>query len=198
LKLFNKYLKRKIEKERKDNENLEETFQNIKKITGISNVKQIVERIGNKDKDYNNCVAKVNEKEIKISILKNQINSLNQDFIRLKSEASVDFNEIKRSPEKEIKYDAEELELVTKENQHKEELEELINKNTIVELTYERVMENIKFFIKTEKMQKNEEISNETARLEKSSNYENDILKLYIKFLGLLKESINNSFSKVI
>ena len=107
-------------------------------------------------------------------------------------------NIIKRSPEKEIKYDAEELELVTKENQHKEELEELINKNTIVELTYERVMENIKFFIKTEKMQKNEEISNETARLEKSSNYEHDILKLYIKFLGLLKESIDNSFSKVI
>ena len=67
LRLFNRYLKRKIEKERKDNGKLEETFQSIKKITGLSNVKQIVEKIGNKDKDYNHCVAKVNEKEIKIN-----------------------------------------------------------------------------------------------------------------------------------
>ena len=199
MRLFNKYLKRKIEKERKDNEKLEETFQNIKKITGISNVKQIVERIGNKDKDYNHCVAKVNEKEIKIVILRDQINKLNQDYVRLKNEASVDINELKKIPNSEIKYDAEEQELITREQELNEELEELTNKNTKVELTYEKVLENIKFFItRSDKMQKTDDNSNDSTRIDKSIGNEEDILRLYNKFLELLKASIDKSFSKVI
>ena len=199
MRLFNKDLKRKIEKERKDNEKLEETFQNIKKITGISNVKQIVERIGNKDKDYNHCVAKVNEKEIKIVILRDQINKLNQDYVRLKNEASVDINELKKIPNSEIKYDAEEQELITREQELNEELEELTNKNTKVELTYEKVLENIKFFItRSDKMQKTDDNSNDSTRIDKSIGNEEDILRLYNKFLELLKASIDKSFSKVI
>ena len=176
---------------------MEETFQNIKKITGISNVKQIVERIGNKDKDYNNCVAKVNDKEIKINILSNQIKKLNQDYIRLKNEASFDINEeLKKTADGEDKYDDDEKQIIDREQELNNELEDLTNKNTNVELTYEKVLENIKFYVsKIEKLKKVSEI--DLTKLEKKNNSEEEILQNYFKFLDLLKQSIDHSFSKV-
>jgi DNA repair exonuclease SbcCD ATPase subunit len=199
MRLFNKYLKRKIEKERKDNEKLEETFQNIKKITGISNVKQIVEKIGNKDKDYNHCVAKVNDKEIKIQILREQIKKLNEDYVNLKNEATVDVSEIKKK-EEEVKYDEEEQELIRREQELQDELEQLNSKNRNVELIYEKVMENLKFFIiKSDKLQKNlDDTSNTSSKSDRNLNTEEDVQRLYDKFLNLLKGTVDRTFSKVL
>ena len=188
----------KMEKERKDNEKLEETFQNIKKITGISNVKQIVERIGNKDKDYNHSVAKVNDKEIKIHILGDQIKKLMEDYIKLKNEATVDVTEIKKK-DADVKYDEEEQELIKREQELTEELEELNLKNTNVDLTYEKVMENIRFFIsRSDSLQKNfEENSNDSKKIDRTINNEDDVLRHYVRFLELLKATVDQSFSKV-
>ena len=187
-----------MEKERKDNEKLEETFQNIKKITGISNVKQIVERIGNKDKDYNHSVAKVNDKEIKIHILGDQIKKLMEDYIKLKNEATVDVTEIKKK-DADVKYDEEEQELIKREQELTEELEELNLKNTNVDLTYEKVMENIRFFIsRSDSLQKNfEENSNDSKKIDRTINNEDDVLRHYVRFLELLKATVDQSFSKV-
>ena len=184
--------------ERRDNEKLEETFQNIKKITGMSNVKQIVERIGNKDKNYNFSVAKVNEKEIKINILQEQIKKLEEDYVRLKNEVSVDSSEItKNTSNINTHNDPEEQDLINREQEINEELSELAAKNENVELTYEKVMENIMIFIKkTDKFPKIDN-SSESTRIEKSVNNENEVLKNYTQFLNFMKESVDKSFSKV-
>jgi chromosome segregation ATPase len=193
LRLFNKYLKRKIEKERKDNERLEETFQNIKKITGITNVKNIVEKIGNKDKDYNHCVANVNDKEIRISILREQIKKLNQDFIMLKNEASVDISEADKVEENKIKYDEEEQELIQREQELIDELEELNNKNTTVELTFEKVTENIKVLIgKSEPLQKLlDPNNNEVSKNERTLNTEEEVFNSYVDFLEVMRDVVD-------
>jgi len=186
-------LKRKIEKERKDNEKLEETFQNIKKITGMSNVKNIVEKIGNKDKDYNHCVAKVNDKEIRIGILRDQIKKLNQDYIKLKNEASVDISESDKPEEKEVKYDEEEQELIKREQELNDELDELNNKNTNVELTYEKVTENIKILIgKSENLQKIlDPDNNEPSKNERTLNTEEDVFNSYVNFLEIMRDVVD-------
>lgn len=193
MRLFNKYLKRKIEKERKDNERLEETFQNIKKITGITNVKNIVEKIGNKDKDYNHCVANVNDKEIRISILREQIKKLNQDFIMLKNEATVDISEADKVEENKIKYDEEEQELIEREQELIDELEELNNKNTTVELTFEKVTENIKVLIgKSEPLQKLlDPNNNEVSKNERTLNTEEEVFNSYVDFLEVMRDVVD-------
>jgi predicted patatin/cPLA2 family phospholipase len=65
-----------MERERVETQLLERTFQEIKKITGMSNIKQIVEKVTNKDKDYNLCVAKVSDRETKLNIIKEKIKKL--------------------------------------------------------------------------------------------------------------------------
>ena len=57
-------------------------------------------------------------------------------------------------------------------------------------------MENIKFYVsKIEKLKKVSEI--DLTKLEKKNNSEEEILQNYFKFLDLLKQSIDHSFSKV-
>ncbi len=199
MRLFNKYLKRKIEKERKDNEKLEETFQNIKKITGMSNVKNIVEKIGNKDKDYNHCVAKVNDKEIRIGILRDQIKKLNQDYIKLKNEASVDISESDKLEDNKVKYDEEEQELIRREQELNDELDELNNKNTNVELTYEKVTENIKILIgKSDNLQKIlDPNDNEPTKNERTLNNEEEVFNSYVNFLDLMRDIVDKFIKPV-
>jgi chromosome segregation ATPase len=192
-------LKRKIEKERKDNEKLEETFQNIKKITGMSNVKNIVEKIGNKDKDYNHCVAKVNDKEIRIGILREQIKKLNQDYIKLKNEASVDISESDKLEDNKVKYDEEEQELIRREQELNDELDELNNKNTNVELTYEKVTENIKILIgKSDNLQKIlDPNDNEPTKNERTLNNEEEVFNSYVNFLDLMRDIVDKFIKPV-
>ncbi len=192
-------MKRKIEKERKDNEKLEETFQNIKKITGMSNVKNIVEKIGNKDKDYNHCVAKVNDKEIRIGILREQIKKLNQDYIKLKNEASVDISESDKLEDNKVKYDEEEQELIRREQELNDELDELNNKNTNVELTYEKVTENIKILIgKSDNLQKIlDPNDNEPTKNERTLNNEEEVFNSYVNFLDLMRDIVDKFIKPV-
>jgi len=84
-KLYNNYLRKKVEMSLKDNEELEKTFQKIKSITGITNMKIIVDKILNKDKDYNCSVLKISEKEEVIDKLNEEIKSLEEKYKSLKN-----------------------------------------------------------------------------------------------------------------
>ena len=152
--LYSKYLKRKMERERIDTQALETTFQDIKKITGISNIKHIVEKVINKDKEYNLAVSKVSERETKMSVIKDKIKKLDQEFIILKNNASFDVNEINNTL---INYhnDKDAEELFIQENKLKEELEEMKEKNENVELIYEKVIENMNALIKDKHQKEN-------------------------------------------
>src|SRR4051812_7486045 len=99
----------------------------------MSNIKQIVERVENKDKAYNACVAKVSDREIKINLLKDKIMKLDQDFVDFKTIASVDTNEMQKSIKK-INSDKEDDKLCEKEQKLKEVLEEMKEKNEYVEM----------------------------------------------------------------
>lgn len=84
-KLYNNYLRKKVEMSLKDNEELEKTFQKIKSITGITSMKVIVDKILNKDKDYNSSVLKITEKEDVIDRLKEEIKGLEEKYKELKN-----------------------------------------------------------------------------------------------------------------
>jgi len=163
----------------------------------MANVKNIVEKIGNKDKDYNLCVSRVNEKEITVSILREQIKRLNAEYVQLKNEASVDANEENKKHNEETgTYDKDEQELIAKEQELGAELEEIANKNEHVELIYEKVIENIKYFISKSNQLKNEEDRSDD-KPEKDLKTEPEILKQYGKFLKLLKANVDNSYSQM-
>jgi hypothetical protein len=155
----------------------------------------IVEKIGNKDKDYNLCVARVNEKETKAAILRDQIKKLQQDYTHLRNEASVDVTETKQENEATGKFDKDEQELIKQEQDLTNDLEELQVKNESVELTYEKVVENIRFFISKSDSLKKEEA--DSSRKERSLNTEEDIMEYYIDFLSLLKGVVDKTYSKM-
>jgi hypothetical protein len=90
--LYNKFLHKSMEKELKDNELLEETFQQIRDITGSTNLKVMVDKIIKKDKNYNIAVAKVAEKETKKEVLQNEIRRLQTEHQELKNNGKVYFN----------------------------------------------------------------------------------------------------------
>jgi hypothetical protein len=83
--LYNKFLHKSMEKELKENELLEETFQQIRDITGSTNLKIMVDKIVKKDRNYNTAVAKVAEKETKKEVLQNEIRRLQIEYQELKN-----------------------------------------------------------------------------------------------------------------
>lgn len=55
----------------------------------------MVDKILSKDKNYNSHVSKVTEKEIKIEILRKDINALEADYQKLKNDCKFNKNKIK-------------------------------------------------------------------------------------------------------
>ena len=93
-KLYNKFLKHRMLEEIKKNDYLETIYQNIKKITAQSDLNGIVNKILNKDKDYNLAVSMVTECETKIGITKKKIEELKVRLDDLKNESKLFFNNI--------------------------------------------------------------------------------------------------------
>lgn len=191
--LYSKYLKRKMERERIDTQALETTFQDIKKITGISNIKHIVEKVINKDKEYNLAVSKVSERETKMSVIKDKIKKLDQEFIILKNNASFDVNEINNTL---INYhnDKGAEELFIQENKLKEELEEMKEKNENVELIYEKVIENMNALIKDKHQ---EEYSVDGSINSHRHMFEDDLIFQYENFLTKMNDVAYSTYSNV-
>jgi chromosome segregation ATPase len=193
--LFNKYLKRKIIKEQIDNRLLETTFQEVKKITGIANIKQVVDRVSNKDKDYNLCVSKMNEREAKINFLKQKIDRLDQDFTELKSSASIDPIEGKKAAKQE-NYDLEDEALTKEEEKLRQDLEDMKEKNKNVDLIYEKVLENLKAVTKHQDPEVNK--SHDGSNSTRSSNLEDDLIVNYRELVSKMNDKAEAAYSKVI
>jgi len=184
-----------MEKEKLDNYTIETTFQEIKKITGVSNIKQVVEKVANKDKDYNHSVAKANTRENQIKLIKERIRLLDEDFTDLKNTASIDVGESKKTA-KALNYDRDAEDLAKKEENLKIELEEMREKNGNVELIYEKVIENLKSLTNNKNQ---EEISLDVSKnSNRSFNLEDDLVTSYNEFLTKTNNVADKTYAKVI
>jgi uncharacterized small protein (DUF1192 family) len=71
------------------NEELEVLFQNIKKITGQTDLNGILNKIINKDKDYNLAVSQVTELETRIDITQTKIEELKNKLKILQNDSKL-------------------------------------------------------------------------------------------------------------
>jgi hypothetical protein len=76
-----------MEKELKDNEELEDNFQKIKQITGLHDLHKIVDKVLNKEKNYNYQVSLVSQKETRLEVLKKVNKELDDEHKRIKTDS---------------------------------------------------------------------------------------------------------------
>ena len=145
LKLYNKYLKTKMEKVLKENEKIEEVYNSIRDICGTNSLKIITERILNKDKKYNENVSKVSTLQNKIEILEIDNAELEKELITLKNYVIIKETDNNKTistiptsiiEDDENKLIQEEAELIVKLNQ-------LQDKQENINLIYQKILENI-------------------------------------------------------
>ena len=146
LRLYNKYLRNKMDIELASNEKLEETYQKIRDTVGTSNLKTIVEKMIYKDKRYNDCVARVAEYESGIEILDKDINELESKVIELKNEVLVKETDNDKTlstiPTSIIEEN--ENELIKQEIELKRTLGILQEKHKNISLVHEKIIENMR------------------------------------------------------
>ena len=147
LKLYNKFLKTKMEKVLKENEKIEEVYIAIRDICGTNSLKIITERILNKDKKYNENVSKVSTLQNKIEILEIDNAELEKELITLKNYVIVKETDNNKTistiptsiiEEAENKLIDQEGELILKLNQLQEKQEN-------INLIYQKILENIEY-----------------------------------------------------
>jgi hypothetical protein len=204
--LYNKFLHKSMEKELRENELLEETFQQIRDITGSTNLKIMVDKIIRKDKNYNVAVAKVSEKETRKEVLSNEIKKLEVEYLELKNNSNSYLTlALTDDNQKDLNYvfkmEEEEKELVRQEQELLEELKVWQEKHKDVKLVYEKVVDNIKSLLVNEKKVEenifNQSISdknlNESKVLDSFSMApEEETLKMYADVLENLKKRVDN------
>ena len=145
--LLDKYLKCKMEKKLKENQQIEEVFQKIKNICGTSNLKTMVDKIITKDKRYNYSISKVTEKENKKGVLLKEINALEKEFDALKSEIVVNEDTVHDKNIKTIQTpetDTTNEQLIQEEKDLNENYRLLQETHQNILLKYEQVIDNIK------------------------------------------------------
>ena len=147
LKLYNKFLKTKMEKVLKENEKIEEVYIAIRDICGTNSLKIITERILNKDKKYNENVSKVSTLQNKIEILEFDNAELEKELITLKNYVIIketDNNKtISTIPTSII--EEEENKLIEKEGELIIKLNNLQEKQENINLIYQKILENIEY-----------------------------------------------------
>ena len=145
LKLYNKFLKTKMEKVLKENEKIEEVYNSIRDICGTNSLKIITERILNKDKKYNENVSKVSQLQNKIEVLELDNALLEKELTALKNYVIVKETDNNKTistiptsiiEDDENKLIQEEAELIVKLNQ-------LQDKQENINLIYQKILENI-------------------------------------------------------
>ena len=146
LRLYNKYLRNKMELELTSNEKLEETYRKIRDIVGTPNLKTIVEKMIYKDKRYNDCVARVAEYESGIEILDKDIAELELKVVELKNEVLVKETDNDKTlstiPTSIIEEN--ENELIKQEMELKRTLGILQEKHKNISLVHEKIIENMR------------------------------------------------------
>jgi len=151
LMLYNQYLRTLMDEELKQNENLEKIFEEIRDITGTSNLDQIVDFIVLRNKRYNYACQQVNDCEELNKDLKKEIKELKKELVELKNNMLVE-----EKDEKQIDVDIstnieEEKDIIEKEKEKNKNLLEIGKKYNEIDEAYQNVISNISSMIETEK-----------------------------------------------
>ena len=206
--LLDKYLKCKMEKKLKENQQIEEVFQKIKNICGTSNLKTMVDKIITKDKRYNYSISKVTEKENKKGVLLKEINALEKEFDALKSEIVVNEHTVHDKNIKTIQTpetDTTNEQLIQEEKDLNENYRLLQETHQNILLKYEQVIDNIKRLtsnseikVDTSNVIVNESNDNLTSSnmkpLNSSNNEETSITTAYSDYLVGAEKTIDMLF----
>jgi hypothetical protein len=146
-----------MEKAIKSNEKIEETYVQIRDITGTNSLKTIIETILNKDKKYNDRISKVTEIKNLIEIYDSDIKKLEKTLTEKKNDVLCKETEDEKSvstiPISLIEENEEEL--IKKETQLKLKLQMLQEKQEKINLTFNKVNENINQLINEGKFVEN-------------------------------------------
>jgi hypothetical protein len=86
LKLYNIYLESEMEKALKENEQLENTYREIREICGSTSLKFMVDKILTKETNYNDSMAQINELQDQIDVYNKDIAELEIKLKKLKNE----------------------------------------------------------------------------------------------------------------
>ena len=153
LMLYNQYLRTLMDEELKENEELENIFEQIRDVCGTKNLDEIVDFIMLRNKRYNYACHEINECEEKNKKLKNDIKMLKKDLIELKNNLLVEEKEGKgRDIDVEVSTNPEEeMGIIEKEKEKNKNLLLLGKKYNEVEEAYQLVLQNLSAMIENEK-----------------------------------------------
>ena len=182
LKLYNQYLRTLMDEELKQNEDLENIFQEIRDIVGTKNLDEIVDFIMNRNKRYNYACQEIEDCEKMNKKLKKEIKWLKENLVVLKNDLLVqEKDENQKELEIELANDQEEeMKIIEKEKEKNRELLELGKKYNEVEKAYQLVFHNIATIVENEKQNPlNVQIEDEGERTQNNFGLTNDELKNY-------------------
>ena len=147
LKLYNTFLRKRMDEQLKKYELLEDIYEQIRNICGTQDLEFIIDFILLRNKRYNYAMQIVNEKEEKIKKLRKEIKYLNSDLVKLKNKAIINEKEQDSRTETTVEnsgMEEDEIKLLKKENERNQELLILGKKYNEINLSYNKVIENIR------------------------------------------------------
>ena len=181
LMLYNQYLRTLMDEELKQNEDLENIFQEIRDIVGTKNLDEIVDFIMNRNKRYNYACQEIEDCEKMNKRLKKEIKWLKENLVVLKNDLLVQEKDNQKELEIELATDQEEeKKIIEKEKEKNRDLLELGKKYNEVEKAYQLVFQNISAIIENEKQNPlNVQLEDEGERPKYHFELTSDELKNY-------------------
>ena len=181
LMLYNQYLRTLMDEELKQNEDLENIFQEIRDIVGTKNLDEIVDFIMNRNKRYNYACQEIEDCEKMNKRLKKEIKWLKENLVVLKNDLLVQEKDNQKELEIELATDQEEeMKIIEKEKEKNRDLLELGKKYNEVEKAYQLVFQNISAIIENEKQNPlNVQLEDEGERPKYHFELTSDELKNY-------------------
>ena len=172
--LLDNFLNKKMNMKLNENIKLEEVFRKIKLYSGTSNLKLIVDKIIQKDKNFNYTINKVIRKEKEKQDIEKRINELNKKLNELKSSIVINLSENNKEIKEVQTIDIDNKNLFSNLIQKDEDLLRKYLENqeiySNVSLKYEQVINNIKKLC-----EKNIEKNTEESALNINVNIDNSI-----------------------
>ena len=185
LKLYNQFLRKRMDDQLKKYEELEDNYEKIRDICGTQDLEFIIDFIMLRNKRYNYAVQIVDQKEQKIKRLRKEIKTLNSDLTKLKNKAIINEKDHESRTETTVEntgLEHDEIEMIKKENEKNQDLLILGKKYNEINLAYNKVLENIQAMRNYEKIhpieikeQEEEKKENEDNKEEKKEKKEEKI-----------------------
>ena len=183
LMLYNQYLRTLMNEELKENEDLENIFQEIRDIVGTKNLDEIVDFIMNRNKRYNYTCQEIEDCEKMNKKLKKEIKWLKENLVVLKNNLLVNEKDNQKELDVQLTPNKEdEIKMIEKEKKKNKQLLELGKKYNEVDKAYQLVLQNIDAIIETEKQTPlNVQLTQEEEEEKKEYKFEltSDELKNY-------------------